>query len=102
MAGPAMPAPAPAHMGYYGVHPSHMYGLPDPNAMRFALAPGMAHDPRIALSGGRHKKVPTHRHSGPPPPPPPNNPTKKTRELLTIGLWVVANRKLSGGQKPGV
>jgi hypothetical protein len=56
MAGPAMPAPASAHMGYYGVHPSHMYGLPDPNAMRFALAPGMAHDPRIALSGGRHKK----------------------------------------------
>ncbi|KAK4040259.1 hypothetical protein C8A01DRAFT_15835 [Parachaetomium inaequale] len=56
MAGPTMPAPAPAHMGYYGVHPSHMYGLPDPNAMRFALAPGMAHDPRIALSGGRHKK----------------------------------------------
>lgn len=56
MAGPTMPAPASAHMGYYGVHPSHMYGLPDPNAMRFALAPGMAHDPRIALSGGRHKK----------------------------------------------
>ncbi|KAK4121623.1 hypothetical protein N657DRAFT_577165 [Parathielavia appendiculata] len=58
MAGPVTPAPAPAHMAaYYGVHPqSHMYGLPDPNAMRFALAPGLGHDPRIALSGGRHKK----------------------------------------------
>ncbi|KAK4244880.1 hypothetical protein C7999DRAFT_43510 [Corynascus novoguineensis] len=55
MATPTMPAPAPAHMGYYSVHP-HMYGLPDPNAMRFAIPPGMAHDPRIALSGGRHKK----------------------------------------------
>jgi hypothetical protein len=65
MAGPTMSAPASAHMGYYGVHPSHMYGLPDPNAMRFALAPGMAHDPRIALSGGRHKKVPTQRHKLP-------------------------------------
>lgn len=65
MAGPTMPAPASAHMGYYGVHPSHMYGLPDPNAMRFALAPGMAHDPRIALSGGRHKKVPTQRQKPP-------------------------------------
>lgn len=53
-----MPPPAPAHhMGYYGMHAPHMYGLPDPNAMRFALAPGMAHDPRISLSGGRHKKV---------------------------------------------
>ncbi|KAL2176994.1 uncharacterized protein P884DRAFT_243757 [Thermothelomyces heterothallicus CBS 202.75] len=55
MAAPTMPAPAPAHMGYYGVHP-HLYGLPDPSAMRFAIPPGMAHDPRIALSGGRHKK----------------------------------------------
>jgi hypothetical protein len=71
MAGPTMSAPAPAHMGYYGVHPSHMYGLPDPNAMRFALAPGMAHDPRIALSGGRHKKVPTTATQLPP-----NNPAK--------------------------
>jgi hypothetical protein len=68
MAAPMTPAPAPVHMGYYGVHPhSHMYGLSDPNQMRFALAPGLAHDPRIALSGGRHKKVPTQRHS------PPNN-----------------------------
>ncbi len=59
MSGPMTPAPAPVPMGYYGVHPhSHMYGLPDPNAMRFALAPGLVHDPRIALSGGRHKKVP--------------------------------------------
>ncbi|KAK4152062.1 hypothetical protein C8A00DRAFT_16607 [Chaetomidium leptoderma] len=57
MAGPMTPAPAPPHMGYYNVHPhSHIYGLPDPNAMRFALAPGLAHDPRISLSGGRHKK----------------------------------------------
>jgi len=63
MASPMTPAPAPAHMGYYGVHPhSHIYGLPDPNAMRFALAPGLVHDPRIALSGGRHKKVPARRH----------------------------------------
>ncbi|KAH6635723.1 hypothetical protein B0J18DRAFT_343970, partial [Chaetomium sp. MPI-SDFR-AT-0129] len=57
MGGPTMPPPTPAHhMGYYGIHAPHMYGLPDPNAMRFALAPGMAHDPRISLSGGRHKK----------------------------------------------
>ncbi|KAG7288227.1 hypothetical protein NEMBOFW57_007757 [Staphylotrichum longicolle] len=66
MAGPMTPAPAPAHMGYYGVHPhSHIYGLPDPNAMRFALAPGLVHDPRIALSGGRHKKVPPRRPLSP-------------------------------------
>ncbi|GAB1318581.1 Negative acting factor [Madurella fahalii] len=57
MAAPMTPASAPPPMGYYGVHPhAHMYGLPDPSAMRFALAPGLAHDPRIALSGGRHKK----------------------------------------------
>jgi hypothetical protein len=67
LASPVTPAPAPAHMAYYGVHPhSHMYGLPDPNAMRFALAPGLGHDPRIALSGGRHKKVPsTHKCHNP-------------------------------------
>jgi len=54
MAGPMGPAPP---MGYYGV-PAHAYNMhADPNAMRFAIPPGMA-DPRIALSGGRHKKVP--------------------------------------------
>ncbi|KAL2018303.1 hypothetical protein VTK56DRAFT_966 [Thermocarpiscus australiensis] len=48
--------PAPVPMAYYGVHPhAHMYGLPDPNLMRIPLAPGLP-DPRIALSGGRHKK----------------------------------------------
>jgi len=53
--GPAMPPGPP--IGYYNV-PPHAYGIhADPNAMRFAIAPGMA-DPRIALSGGRHKKVP--------------------------------------------
>lgn len=60
MAAPMAPGPAPSPMAYYGVHshPHHVYGIPDPNtAMRFALAPGLAHDPRIALSGGRHKKV---------------------------------------------
>jgi hypothetical protein len=64
MAGPMPPASAPPPpMGYYGVHPhAHVYGLPDPNAMRFALPPGLAHDPRIALSGGRHKKVPVQRN----------------------------------------
>ncbi|KAK0620927.1 hypothetical protein B0T14DRAFT_497353 [Immersiella caudata] len=52
MGAPMAPAPP---MGYYSV-PSHAYGIhADPNAMRFAMAPGMA-DPRIALSGGRHKK----------------------------------------------
>ncbi|AEO67234.1 uncharacterized protein THITE_2116108 [Thermothielavioides terrestris NRRL 8126] len=51
------PPPAPAHMGYYNVHPhTPIYGLTDPHSMRFALGPGLAHDPRIALSGGRHKK----------------------------------------------
>jgi hypothetical protein len=54
MGAPMAPAP---QMGYYSV-PPHAYGIhADPNAMRFAMAPGMA-DPRIALSGGRHKKVP--------------------------------------------
>ncbi|KAK3352833.1 hypothetical protein B0T25DRAFT_455700 [Lasiosphaeria hispida] len=52
MAGPMAPGPP---MGYYSV-PPHAYSIhADPNAMRFAIAPGMA-DPRIALSGGRHKK----------------------------------------------
>ncbi|KAK0641992.1 hypothetical protein B0T16DRAFT_516568 [Cercophora newfieldiana] len=52
MGAPMAPAPP---MGYYSV-PPHAYGIhADPNAMRFAMAPGMA-DPRIALSGGRHKK----------------------------------------------
>lgn len=54
LAGPLGPAPP---MGYYGVpHPAYNIHT-DANAMRFAIAPGMA-DPRIALSGGRHKKVP--------------------------------------------
>lgn len=60
---PAHPA-APAPMAYYGLHAhAHMYGhgLPDHGPMRFALPPGIAHDPRIALSGGRHKKVPSRR-----------------------------------------
>lgn len=62
MAAPMTPAPAPGPMAYYAVHPhAHVYGLSDPNAMRFPLAPGMGHDPRIAMSGGRHKKVPTQR-----------------------------------------
>ncbi|KAK4235034.1 hypothetical protein C8A03DRAFT_37141 [Achaetomium macrosporum] len=56
MGAPMTPAPAPAHMGYYSVHPHPVYGLPDPNAMRFAIPPSLAHDPRISLSGGRHKK----------------------------------------------
>ncbi|KAK0717883.1 hypothetical protein B0T26DRAFT_776982 [Lasiosphaeria miniovina] len=54
MAG-SMP-PSQMAMGYYGVHPGAYTIHPDPNAMRFAIAPGMSHDPRIALSGGRHKK----------------------------------------------
>jgi hypothetical protein len=57
MSAPMTPAPAPAHMGYYGVHPHPVYGLPDPNAMRFTIPPSLSHDPRISLSGGRHKKV---------------------------------------------
>ncbi|KAK3365435.1 hypothetical protein B0H63DRAFT_388554 [Podospora didyma] len=54
MAGPMASSPVP--MGYYSV-PPHAYSMhPDPNTMRFALAPGLSQDPRIALSGGRHKK----------------------------------------------
>lgn len=53
----------PSHaMGYYNVaaHPYSMH--PDPTGgMRFAIAPGLPPDPRIALSGGRHKKVPVHQ-----------------------------------------
>jgi len=57
MGAPMGPGPGPTPMGYYGVH-QHVYGLPDPNALRFALPQGLAADPRIAMSGGRHKKVP--------------------------------------------
>ncbi|KAM7189516.1 hypothetical protein V8F33_009994 [Rhypophila sp. PSN 637] len=49
---------APGHaMGYYNVA-AHPYGMhADPTGgMRFAIAPGLPPDPRIALSGGRHKK----------------------------------------------
>ncbi|KAK0621711.1 hypothetical protein B0T17DRAFT_494325, partial [Bombardia bombarda] len=54
IAGPMGSSPTP--MGYYGVHP-HAYAMhPDPTGMRFAIAPGLPPDPRIALSGGRHKK----------------------------------------------
>ncbi|KAK5652060.1 hypothetical protein OQA88_10836 [Cercophora sp. LCS_1] len=52
MGGHMGPAPP---MAYYAA-PPHAYSIhPDPTAMRFAIPPGMA-DPRIALSGGRHKK----------------------------------------------
>lgn len=54
---------APGHaMGYYNVaaHPYSMHTDPT-GGMRFAIAPGLPPDPRIALSGGRHKKVPVHR-----------------------------------------
>ncbi|KAL1860310.1 hypothetical protein VTK73DRAFT_7416 [Phialemonium thermophilum] len=61
MHGMPMPAPmgAPMHpiappTMYYGM-PHHTFNMhPDPTALRFALAPNA--DPRIALSGGRHKK----------------------------------------------
>ncbi|KAK4227428.1 transcriptional regulatory protein moc3 [Podospora fimiseda] len=55
MGAPMAPAPTQAQMGYYNMHP-HVYGLPDPNALRFAIPQGLAADPRIAMSGGRHKK----------------------------------------------
>lgn len=57
--------PGPA-MGYYNV-PTHPYGMhADPTgAMRFSIAPGMPPDPRIAMSGGRHKKVPVHQDNSP-------------------------------------
>ncbi|KAM7207136.1 hypothetical protein V8F20_002402 [Naviculisporaceae sp. PSN 640] len=48
----------PGHaMGYYNVaaHPYSMHADPT-GGMRFAIAPGLPPDPRIALSGGRHKK----------------------------------------------
>lgn len=59
--GPAMGGPMPAGAGqiYYNMSP-HTYAMhPDPNALRYALPPNVA-DPRIALSGGRHKKVGRH------------------------------------------
>ncbi|KAK4198347.1 hypothetical protein QBC40DRAFT_308320 [Triangularia verruculosa] len=52
----AQMVPGPSGMGYHYLHP-HVYGLPDPSTgMRFAIPPGLAADPRIAMSGGRHKK----------------------------------------------
>ncbi len=50
MGGPMAPGAPP--MPYYGVGAPYTMG----DSMRFAL-PGMSGDPRIALSGGRHKKV---------------------------------------------
>jgi hypothetical protein len=59
MGGPMAPPlpPATAAMGYYNV-PPHAYGTHhDPTAaMRYVLPPNLT-DPRVALSGGRHKKV---------------------------------------------
>jgi hypothetical protein len=53
MGAPLHQAPTPI---YYSMQ-HHPYGLHhDPNALRYALPPNLA-DPRIALSGGRHKKV---------------------------------------------
>ena len=44
-----------SHMGYFAIHPQP-YGIHDPMAMRYGLPPGI-YDPRMQLSGGRHKKV---------------------------------------------
>ncbi|KAK3943246.1 transcriptional regulatory protein moc3 [Diplogelasinospora grovesii] len=55
MAGQMHPGATP--MGFYTI-PPHPYTMhhPDPNAMRYALPPTLPPDPRIAMSGGRHKK----------------------------------------------
>lgn len=47
-------APGP-HVGYFSIQPQP-YGMHDPMAMRYGLPPGL-YDPRMQLSGGRHKKV---------------------------------------------
>lgn len=87
MAGPMAPA---QQMAYYSVQP-HVYGIHhDPNAMRFAIPPGMA-DPRIALSGGRHKKVPVQHVPSLVPPPGFSVVDRK----LTLG----PGRKSSDGQR---
>lgn len=60
------PMPTPGAPIYYNMPPHHPYAMhsADPNALRYPLPPNVA-DPRIAMSGGRHKKV------GNPPSPPP-------------------------------
>lgn len=47
-------APGP-HMGYFTIN-QQPYGMHDPMGMRYGLPPGL-YDPRMHLSGGRHKKV---------------------------------------------
>lgn len=47
-------APGP-HMGYFTIN-QQPYGMHDPMGMRYGLPPGL-YDPRMQLSGGRHKKV---------------------------------------------
>lgn len=47
-------APGP-HMGYFTIN-QQPYGIHDPMGMRYGLPPGL-YDPRMQLSGGRHKKV---------------------------------------------
>lgn len=42
-------------MGYFSIQPQP-YGMHDPMGMRYGLPPGL-YDPRMQLSGGRHKKV---------------------------------------------
>lgn len=46
-------APGP-HMGYFSIQPQPY--MHDPMGMRYGLPPGL-YDPRMQLSGGRHKKV---------------------------------------------
>lgn len=46
-------APGP-HMGYFSIQPQPY--IHDPMGMRYGLPPGL-YDPRMQLSGGRHKKV---------------------------------------------
>ncbi|KAH8785984.1 hypothetical protein F5883DRAFT_94731 [Diaporthe sp. PMI_573] len=46
-------APGP-HMGYFTIN-QQQYGIHDPMGMRYGLPPGL-YDPRMQLSGGRHKK----------------------------------------------
>lgn len=42
-------------MGYFTIN-QQPYGMHDPMGMRYGLPPGL-YDPRMQLSGGRHKKV---------------------------------------------
>lgn len=57
--GPIGSTMAPGHVGYFAIQPQQY--MHDPMGMRYGIPPGM-YDPRMQLSGGRHKKVCTLIH----------------------------------------